>query len=55
MEWYKVVLLILLAAIVVAFVTGHKKVAMGLTSFTVTAIVAFFAAIIIALRHWGGK
>jgi len=54
---YHYVLFALIAAILIAFVTGHKQVAIGLAIFTVVAIVLFYATVIYALKRWssGGK
>lgn len=55
---YHYVLLALIAAIILlAFMTGHKNLAVGLAVFTVVAVVLFYATIIYALNRWsrGGK
>lgn len=49
---YKLILLFICAAILLAFVTGHTKVAMGLASFTVVAVIIFYAMILFALWNW---
>ena len=49
---YKLILLFAFAAILLAFATGHKRVAMGLASFTVVAIISFYAMVLFALWNW---
>jgi hypothetical protein len=49
---YKLILLFACAAIMLMFVTGHPKVAMGLASFTIVAIISFYAMVLFALWNW---
>lgn len=57
MEIYHYVLLVLIAAIIIAFMTGHTKLGFGIAVFTVVAVVLFYATVIYALKRWssGGK
>lgn len=55
---YHYVLLALIAAIIItAFMTGHAKLGVGIAVFTVVAVVLFYATVIYALKRWssGGK
>lgn len=54
---YHYVLLALIAAFIIAFMTGHTKLGIGLAVFTIVAVVLFYATIIYALNRWsrGGK
>ena len=51
------VIFALINALIVAFMTGHKQVAIGIAIFTVVAVVLFYATVIYALKRWssGGK
>lgn len=52
---YKLILLFICAAILVALATGHTKVAMGLASFTIVAVILFYAMILFALWNWSHR
>ena len=54
---YHYVIFALITALIVAFMTGHKQVAIGIAIFTVVAVVLFYATVIYALKRWsiGGK
>ena len=49
---YHYVLLTLIAAIIIAFMTGHAKLGVGIAVFTVVAVVLFYATVIYALNRW---
>lgn len=50
---YHYVLLALIAAIIISFMTGHAKLGVGIAVFTVVAVVLFYATVIYALNRWG--
>jgi len=52
---YKLILLFACAAILLAFATGHPKVAIGLASFTIVAIILFYAMVMFALWNWSRR
>ncbi|AGE50037.1 hypothetical protein ATCVCanal1_019R [Acanthocystis turfacea Chlorella virus Canal-1] len=43
---------IAILAIIAALVTGHQKVALGMSACLVVLIVLFYAAVVYALRKW---
>lgn len=49
---FKPILIFVCAAILLAFATGHKKVALGIASVTVVSVLAFYAMILFALWNW---
>ena len=57
METYGIALCVVLIAIIVAFFTGHKTLAIGLSVCAVATVILFYIMVVYALRRWsnGGR
>ena len=55
MNPYGISLGVAVLAITTAFVTGHTKIAIGLSVGLVVSVVLFYGTVVYALRKWGNS